>query len=134
MNLNSMPVFAVIKKKVSWLTQRQEVLAQNIANADTPKYRPSDLRAFDFKDLVRRQEHALNMSVSSENHLPGRRQRIRDFSEERERRPFETAPGGNAVVLEEQVGKLNDNGISHELAERLYKKQLNMFKIAIGKA
>ncbi|MGB0683159.1 MAG: flagellar basal body protein [Magnetovibrionaceae bacterium] len=133
MDFNALPVFAVIKKKVSWLTQRQEILAQNIANADTPKYRPSDLKDFSFKDLARRQEFALNMNVSSENHLGGRRKRIRDFADETTRRPFETAPAGNAVVLEEQMGKVNDTALSHDLAQKLYSKQLAMFRTAIGR-
>ena len=36
---------------MAWLDRRQGVLAQNIANADTPGYRPQDLKAFDSNAL-----------------------------------------------------------------------------------
>ena len=42
----------LISARMSWLSQRQAVLSQNIANADTPDYRPKDLRATDFSRLV----------------------------------------------------------------------------------
>ena len=37
---------------MDWLSQRQGILNQNIANADTPDYRPRDLRAGDFERLA----------------------------------------------------------------------------------
>ena len=42
MDLSSMGVFKLMAKKMDWLTQRQEVLAQNVANVDTPKFKPDD--------------------------------------------------------------------------------------------
>lgn len=44
MNLKSMPLFGLMGRRMAWLTQRQMVLSQNIANADTPGYKPKDLR------------------------------------------------------------------------------------------
>ena len=40
MNLQEIPLFALVRKRMAWLTERQLVLAQNVANADTPKYKP----------------------------------------------------------------------------------------------
>jgi flagellar basal-body rod protein FlgB len=45
-------LFQLISARMSWLSQRQAVLSQNIANADTPDYRPKDLRVADFTRLV----------------------------------------------------------------------------------
>ena len=103
MELKSMTLFQVVKKRMDWLTQRQEVLSQNIANADSPKYRAKDLKSYNFKELIRREGAQLNMTVSGDEHLPGRRKRIRDFAEANDKRPFETTPMGNSVVLEEQM-------------------------------
>ena len=132
MDFNKMTLFGMVKNRLNWLGQRQEVLAQNIANADTPKYRPQDLRAYDFKELVRNEAAQLNLEASAPNHLKGNRRRIRDFSTEETRRPFETAPNGNAVILEEQMAKVNETQISHDLTTQLYKKHLNMIKMALG--
>ncbi|QNT68118.1 flagellar basal body rod protein FlgB [Defluviicoccus vanus] len=44
-------LFAQMQARLDWLDRRQGVLAQNIANADTPGYRPQDLKAFDSNAL-----------------------------------------------------------------------------------
>ena len=57
-----------------------------------------------------------------------------DFIKFEERRPFETAPNGNSVIVEEQMAKINGSQINHKLTTNLYKKHLNMFRIALGKS
>lgn len=133
MEIGKLTLFSMVKNRLTWLGQRQEVLAQNIANSDTPRYKPSDLKAYNFKELVRNQSVQLNLNASDPSHIQGSRRRIRDFSTQEERRPFETSPNGNAVVLEEQMAKLNETQISHSLTTQLYKKHLDMIRMAIGK-
>jgi len=133
MDFDSIPLFGVVKKRFAWLTQRQEVLSQNVANADTPSYRPRDLKKFEFRELVRRENMQLNMDTTRGDHLGGRRKRIRDFAEAKERKPFETAPAGNAVVLEEQMAKVNETAIGHKLTAELYRKHISMIRMALGR-
>lgn len=133
MSIGDMTLLATVRKRLAWLTQRQEVLAQNIANADTPKYRASDLKPFQFKEILRRESAQLNMVSSTSNHLPGQRKRIRDFSEQIERLPFETSPNGNSVILEEQMAKVNESQISHRFTTNIYKKHMQMFMMALGR-
>ncbi len=131
MDFNSIPLFQAVKKRLAWLGQRQEVVSQNIANADTPQYKARDLKAYDFRELVRRETTQINMDVTHPNQLSGQRKRIRDFSDSA---PFayETAPGGNNVVLEEQMAKLNESSLKHQLTTELYKKHLALFRMALG--
>jgi len=133
MAFDDLAIFSAVRKRLGWLTQRQEILAQNIANSDTPKYRASDLKPYSFKELIRSEGMQLNMTVSEESHLPGRRKRIRDFSEVTTRRPYETSPDGNSVIIEEQMGKINETQLSHKLTTNIYKKHLSMFKLALGR-
>lgn len=126
-----MSLFGAIKGRLGWLSQRQEVLAQNIANADTPRYRASDLKPFQFKEILRQEKIQLNMNVTDASHQPGRRKRIRDFAEQKERQPFETSPTGNSVVLEEQMAKVNETHTKHKLVTQLYKKHLSMISAAV---
>ena len=51
--LSSLGLFQAVKKRLNWLGQRQEVLAQNIANADTPDYRSADLKPYNFGAKMR---------------------------------------------------------------------------------
>jgi flagellar basal-body rod protein FlgB len=50
MDLNSLALFRLMQ--LACLTQRQSVLAQNIANVDTPGYKPNDLKPFDFDSVL----------------------------------------------------------------------------------
>ena len=36
MDIGHIPLFAAFSKRMAWLTQRQTVLAENVANANTP--------------------------------------------------------------------------------------------------
>lgn len=40
-------LFELASKQAEWLSVRQEVVATNIANANTPKYRAQDISSFD---------------------------------------------------------------------------------------
>ncbi|HEV7434933.1 flagellar basal body rod protein FlgB [Rhizobium halophilum] len=40
-------LFALASRQAEWLSVRQEVVATNIANANTPKYRAKDVSPFD---------------------------------------------------------------------------------------
>lgn len=131
MELDKLTLFSAVKGRMKWLTQRQEVLAQNIANADTPKYKATDLKAFEFRDVLRRESSQVQMSVTDASHQPGARRRIRDFAEETDRNPFETSPNGNSVVLEEQLAKVNETHTKHQLVTQLYKKHLTMLTVAV---
>lgn len=131
MNLEKLTLFSAVKSRMSWLTQRQEILSQNIANSDTPKYRATDLKPFKFKEILRNEKIQLNMDVTSASHQPGRRKRIRDFAVQRVRQPFETAPNGNNVIIEEQLAKVNETQTKHRLVTQLYKKHLGMITMAV---
>ena len=133
MELDKLSLFSVVKKRLAWLGHRQEVLAQNIANSDTPRYQARDLKAFKFKDLVRNQGPNIRMAVTEGSHLTGSPKRVVDFKVETERLPMETSPNGNSVVLEEQMAKISETGISYRLTTELYKKHLNILRMAIGR-
>ena len=132
MSLDDLTLFSAVKKRLAWVSQRQEVLAQNVANADTPKYQASDLRPFQFRDILRQESMQINMTTG-DGHIGGQRKRVRDFSEEVNRQPYETSPGGNSVVLEEQVQKLNETAITHKFTAEIYRKHLAMIKMALGR-
>ncbi|MDH5490032.1 MAG: flagellar basal body rod protein FlgB [Rhodospirillaceae bacterium] len=133
MDLNNMTLFSLMKGKLKWLSQRQEVLAQNVANSDTPGYKPSDLKAFSFKEMVKTPQNKINMTAADPLHLQGRRQRIGVAQEIQDARNYETSPDGNAVVLEEQMAKVAETQIEHKVITELYRKQLSMIKTALGK-
>lgn len=65
MDLNKLTMFKLLKGQMGWLNRRQEVLAQNVANADTPGYKPRDLAPMDFEALVKGQNKGMDPVRSS---------------------------------------------------------------------
>ena len=52
----------MLKSKMSWLEARQDVLSQNVANADTPGYAARDLKPMDFASLLKKANGAVPAS------------------------------------------------------------------------
>lgn len=132
MDLNKVSLFGMMKQRLAWLGQRQEVLAQNIANADTPGYRPRDIEPLEFRGMVNRQLAPVGMAKTHGDHLAGQPVSAERFYDQVTRRPYETAPAGNAVVLEEQMAKVSETSVAHRLTTELYRKHLGMIRTAIG--
>jgi flagellar basal-body rod protein FlgB len=120
---------------MDWLSQRQSILAQNIANADTPDYRPRDLRERDFHRLVEGhigRKTRLAITRTSQEHLNGKASARIGLAGGQQGRPYETSPDGNAVILEEQSAKVGKTALDHQLASNIYGKYLGMLKMALG--
>lgn len=132
MSLKGTALMGMVTDKMSWLTQRQRVLAQNVANANTPDYKAQDLRALDFRESLRSTQRNVGLKQTSPMHVTASAARD-DFQIQRNRSPYEISADGNRVVLEEQMFKLNETQNDHQLASRLFKKYGQMYKIALGR-
>jgi flagellar basal-body rod protein FlgB len=130
MDLGNLGLFKLMSRKMGWLTQRQEVLAQNVANADTPQYKGRDLKPFTFRDALGDSRRMQPLTTNAA-HLQGTRGPGGVHREQRVRNPYETAPDGNNVVLEEQMLKVSQTSMDYQTITNLYKKQVNMIKTAI---
>jgi len=124
-------LFSLLSKRMDWLGQRQKVLAQNIANADTPEYVPHDLKPQDFRRLVERQSTGmLQPTATQAGHIQTSSLRSDNRGIE-EKAPYESAPSGNSVVLEEQLIKVAQTQNDYNAITNLYKKQVAMVKMAL---
>ena len=129
MPASDLPLLGTMKQRLEWLGRRQVVLAENIANADTPSYRPQDLAPQRFRDLV---DHParLALAATDANHLGQPAAGRTNPKVETSRDVYEVAPAGNAVVLEEQMAKVHETAIDHKLVSQLYRKYLGMLRMA----
>ncbi len=126
MDLSSVDVFELAKERLSWTDRREQVLAQNVANANTPGYQPRDLKPF----AAFLEHTVVPLAATNPLHLAG----LSDPIEVRSGgSASERAPDGNAVSLDEQLMKLADTTNMHELASNLYSKYLSMFRLALGR-
>jgi flagellar basal-body rod protein FlgB len=133
MDFSNLGLFKLITSRIDWLSQRQEVLAGNIANADTPGYRPLDLNPFS-DHLSRAGGSSPGMAATHVGHLqpqPGRAtqssgtDRIDDI--------YEASPTGNEVILEQQLIRVSETAMQHQLALNLYRKHAGMIRTALGR-
>ena len=131
MDLDKLPLFGLMNRRMAWLTQRQSVLAENISNADTPEYRPSDLTKASFRRMVEAGTNPAMLVKTSAGHMEPLRKPAA-YRTEKERDPYETELSGNSVVLEEQLMKVSETQSAYRLATNLYRKHVAMLKAAIG--
>ena len=133
MDLGSSPIFALIGRRMSWLTQRQTILAHNVSNSDTPAFKPLDLTKESFRKMLSGERvHAIRMAQTSASHIMPVRHSD-EFRKDKSKDTYETALAGNAVVLEEQLMKVSETQGAYNLATNLYRKHVAMLKLAIGK-
>ena len=123
----STPV-ALAERRMGWLEARQRVLARNIANADTPGFRPSDLRPF-AETLARAGDPLL--ARTDPRHLASPRGSGPRARQDRD--AVERAPNGNAVALDQQALKVADTDTAHALTTGLHRRYLGLFRTALGR-
>jgi len=122
-------VMQALKTRMHWHQSRQKLLAENVANADTPGFRPLDLKA---PTIRAGQPGPVALATTSEAHI-GLSGSGRGKFDSRNGARFETTPNGNAVSLEDEMMKVAQNQSDFQLASSLYTKGLGLMKIAIGK-
>ena len=135
MAINDLPILSALRTKMQWHQERQRVLAENVSNANTPNFRPSDLvePKFDNKGAnVGGAMGSLGMMRTSATHIsvsgggPS-------FRGDGGKNGFLTKPAGNAVNLEDQMLKVSANQMDYAAATSLYSRSLGLLKTAIGK-
>ena len=116
-----------LKTRMHWHQTRQKLLAENVANADTPRFKPHDLKA----PAAPGPGSSFTLTTTSPMHVGGNTAN-RGFAAQNQRR-FETTPSGNSVNLEDEMLKVAQNQGDYQLAASLYSKSFNLLKVAIGK-
>jgi flagellar basal-body rod protein FlgB len=132
MDLFKQSLFKMMGERMSYLGTRQKVLAQNVANADTPGYQERDLKPLNFKDQVRRELNHVTLASTQANHLPPVTPSS-NFEIQKQKRPYETSLDKNGVVLEEQAQKIAATQVDYQTTTTLYKKYLGMFKLVLSR-
>jgi flagellar basal-body rod protein FlgB len=135
MPVNQAPLFKLMSARLTWLSQREVVLGENLANADTPDYRPRDLRPKEFARVVQSLPGAgsrLAMTRTDAAHIDGGEQVRLGLGSHPAKTVYETTPNGNAVILEEQMAKASQTALDYQLTSNLYRKYLGMLRTALG--
>src|ERR1700730_9765429 len=127
MPITDIPILSMLRDRMEWHQQRQRVLAENIANADTPNYRARDLAPPDFAHQVR--TAALKLDRPSPAHIPAASGGGPQFKTDSSGR-YAVRPRGNSVTHEDEMMKVASNQMDFEAAASLYSHSLALIKLA----
>jgi flagellar basal-body rod protein FlgB len=135
MAITDVPILSMLRTKMNWNQERQKVLAENVANSDTPNFRQRDLVAPKFQEsgaLVSRAVPSVALATTEGAHIGGMSMTGTRFSTE-SKRSYEIRPTGNSVNLEEEMMKVAANQMDYQAATALYSRSLGLLKTALGK-
>jgi flagellar basal-body rod protein FlgB len=123
-------LFTAVKLRLEWLGARQQVLARNVANADTPGYQAADLADPNtFGALVRNRLPAATVASTDPRHMAASFKATNPIADRLSGRSGEVSISGNGVNLEEQMAKISETALQHRLTTQLYHKYLGMLRV-----
>jgi flagellar basal-body rod protein FlgB len=135
MDLADIPLFSMLRGRLGYLSQRQKLIAENVANADTPGFSPKDLKPFSFQQQMQSAGTAGVMKMSQPGHMQpksaaGSGLRGSPAFKGVKAPDSETTLDGNSVVLEEEMMKMSDARMNYDAAIGFYQKSLNLLRLA----
>lgn len=145
------PLLSMLKGRLGYLSNRQRLIAENVANSDTPGFMPRDLKPFTFQSKV--QAASGVQATGPVSGLGGPSPGVAPSGSMAMTQPGRiTVPNGNGptyttsgspdsemtidrngVVLEDQMIKLTDTRMDYDAAITFYQSSMNMLKTAIRK-
>jgi flagellar basal-body rod protein FlgB len=129
MPISDIPILSMLRTRMQWHQARQQVLAENVANADTPNYQAKDLAPPNFERELA--SASLQLARTEPGHIgvSGGTQFANDSTAH-----YDVRPRGNSVTHEDEMMKVAGNQMDFEAASSLYTHSLALIKLAIGKA
>ena len=136
MAITDIPILSMLRMRLEWSQARQKVLAENVANSDTPSYRARDLTPLKFEAPAEGSPATVStvaLARTEEGHMTGFGATASPFRTQT-KGDYEVRPTGNAVNLEEQMMKVAANNMDYQAATAVYTRSLRLIKTALGKA
>jgi flagellar basal-body rod protein FlgB len=131
MAITDIPGLSALRTSMQWHQQRQRLLAENVANADTPNFQPRDLVRPTAAGLMAGARSTMTLARTNAGHITASGG---DATFQLERKSSsETRPAGNAVSLEDEMLKVAQNQMDYQAATSLYTRSLGLLKTAMGR-
>lgn len=133
MNLDAIPLFSMLKSRLGYENQREKLIGQNVANADTPGFSPQDLKTFEVPASMGGDGGGLQMlqpAATEAGHMTSLPTKPNSQWKVTTAGDSETTLNGNQVVLEDQMAKMGESRMDFEAALGFYQKSLAMLQLA----
>jgi len=134
MDMSGLSIVNITKNKLDYLSERQKVIATNIANADTPGYLAQDVQEPDFASQVKESlSHRLPMTVTNSKHMASAPVQGGAYRLYTPQPDTALTIDGNGVNIEDQLNEASKVRAEHERALTIYNKYKAMLKTAATK-
>ena len=141
MAITDLPILGMLRTRMHWHQARQALLAENVANADMPGFRPRDLTqptepgggAAGLAAPAAAVVGGDGLAKTNAAHIGLGGVADGPNADPRRFKGFEIRPSGNGVNLEEEMMKAGENQSDYQLAASIYQKSLDALRIAVGK-
>jgi flagellar basal-body rod protein FlgB len=118
----------LLTQKMSYLNQKQAVLAENVANVDTPNYKELQIKPFSFGEAMRQAD--VGMTTTDPHHIiPASMAGVNAHTYKA--KDSEILPSGNSVDIEDQMMEISKTSADYQTVASIYHKMTGLFKIAI---
>ncbi|WP_105381462.1 flagellar basal body rod protein FlgB [Neorhizobium alkalisoli] len=121
-------LFEVASRQAEWLSVRQEVVAGNIANANTPKYKAKDVSPF---DAVLEQTYVPMARTHSAHFAANNISDEVEIKESELNEEIGVQESGNTVSLSEELSKTGEIKRQYELSTGLVKSFHSMMLMTV---
>lgn len=111
--------------------QRQQVLASNIANADTPHYKARDFNFAEALSRASRREGGLALSTTSARHIVGGTNGSGVARDLLYRVPDQPSLDGNTVNMDRERVQFADNSVRYQTALTMARARIQGLKSAM---
>lgn len=124
----SLEVFRLASHMAKHAGQRQALVSENVANADTPGYVARDIP--NFQDVVRAEPTSYQRATRA-GHMNGMREDGQIVSAQRDK-SFGSVDG-NTVSIESEMLKAVETQRQHDRALTIYKSALDVLRMTLNK-
>ena len=131
MAITDLPLFSMLRARMHWHQERQRLLSENVANSDTPDFRPHDLAPLQFNRFAPALT-AIGLQRTEASHIASSEATSSRLQASRFG-GYEVRAAGSAVNLEDEMIKVAANQMDYQAATTLYTRSLGLIKTAIGK-
>src|ERR1700741_4193635 len=125
MPISDIPLFSMLRTRMQWHQERQKVLAENVANADTPNFRTRDLKPLDFGSQVQAAGQAggqMRLAATDPAHITASAGNGAFATAGNNK--YDVKPAGNAVNLEDEMMRVASNQMDYQAAISLYSRSM----------
>ena len=127
MDLSKLGIFQIAKSNTQYLSERQKVLATNIANSNTPNYLPQDVERPNFSNELAKVK--VNMAVTNDKHIAATPSQGNGRYNIYTPKPTTVTMDGNGVVIEDQINEVSKTKGEHDRVLTIYNKYKDLLRV-----